>query len=494
MIDLDVKSVRDDFLAECYNDTRLWAKGIFPERFEKPFTSLHDQVFELIDSGAPRIAIAAPRGMGKTSMVGLALSSKKIIYSDSRFLSYVSNSATNAELQTENLKRELIASKELRQLGFPPIKTSRDGIDETFSKKAWVANSAQGSTMVLPRGSGQQVRGLLYINARPDMIVIDDLEDTDTIENPEIRLKRKLWFHADLLKSVSRFDKNWQIIYIDTLKHEDSLLQDLLESSDWESLRLEICDDNLVPVAPEFMSQEEVLKEYNYHKSMGLLDVFYREFRNIAVSLEDAVFQQEYFRYYEESDLTDKFIETVIIVDPAKTVKLHSADSAIIAVGIDRESSRLYVRDLIAKKLYPDQLYNEIFLMAARFGAKVVGVEVTSLNEFIVQPIKNEMIRRGHFFELVELKARGKKEERIAQLSPFYRQGFIFHNPTCCLPLENQLLTFPRSKRLDAMDALAYIIEMMELGERYFEPPNSEDEDEFIDIEYEEPISGWRAV
>ena len=50
------------------------------------------------------------------------------------------------------------------------------------------------------------------------------------------------------------------------------------------------------------------------------------------------------------------------------------------------------------------------------------------------------------------------------------------------------------------MDAFAYIIELLELGGRYFEPTSSEtDEDieaEFRELEkeYEPPLTGWRIA
>jgi len=136
--------------------------------------------------------------------------------------------------------------------------------------------------------------------------------------------------------------------------------------------------------------------------------------------------------------------------------------------------------------------------MAIRLDAKVLGIEETSLNEFIKQPIKNEMFKRGKFFELVWLKARGgmKKELRVKELVPYYRMGYIYHNKACPVikRLESQLLMFPRSALWDLMDGLAYIIEMLELGERYFAPKeNPEDiEAEYAELDYEEPISNWR--
>jgi len=348
----------------------------------------------------------------------------------------------------------------------------------------------------MPRGAGQQVRGNLFNRYRPDLIIADDLENSESVMSAEQRQKLKDWWFSDVCNSVNRSRKDWKIVVVGTVLHEDSLLVNLMEDPAWHSVQLSICDDQYHSNWPDFMTDEEVMKLRNEHEHRGQLDMFYREYRNIPVSTEDATFRPEYFKYYDEPELADKKdIETVIMIDPAKTVKLHSADSAIVAVGIDRASAKLYVRDIVASKLYPDELYDEAFKMAARLGANVVGIEVTSLNEFITQPIKNEMSKRGQYFQLIELKARGKKEDRIAALVPFYRQGYVFHNKACCGGLEAQLLAFPRSRLWDIMDALAYVVEMMELGERYFEPPEQDDpEDEFNELDYDEAVNDWRYV
>jgi len=103
-----------DILAECSISTKMTAKTLFPDRFYAPFSGLHDQIFDLVDSGAPRIAIAAPRGIGKTSIVDLALAARKILFRDSRFIPIVSTSFDSAVLQTENLKHELTTNPVVR--------------------------------------------------------------------------------------------------------------------------------------------------------------------------------------------------------------------------------------------------------------------------------------------------------------------------------------------------------------------------------------------
>ena len=490
-----------ELLIECMKSTKLTAQVFFPERFSSPFApNIHDEIFDLIDSGEPRVAIAAPRGFGKTSIVGLALTSKNIMFRLCQFILYVSKSATSAEMQTENLKIELLSNRMIRQL-FGQVKPEKDeGFEDSFSKKTWKALE----TLVLPRGSGQQVRGLLYRNSRPDKIIIDDLEDPETIANDEIRQKRKEWFHADLMKCVSRVKKDWQILYIDTLKHEDSLLEDLLGHPDWASVRLEACDDNYESNAPEFMSTLEIKAERDYHREAGMMDVFFREFRNIPISKEDAAFKPEYFRYYSEG-INDLVIESVevlgkklpekkiktsnlinfVLVDPAKEIKVHNADSAIVGVGIDRASQNIFIRDIVHGKMYPEEIYKEMFDMLVRLNAWILAVEVTSLHQFISQPIENEMRVRNVRAQYIELKATGKKEERIAHMVPYYRQGYVYHNRACCDVLESQLLGYPRSKLWDVMDAEAYFVKLLDELALYFDPPDSETPgfDEFAELE-----------
>lgn len=482
-------------LKKCFLSTKAASKILFPERFYLPFSKLHDEIFDVLDDDSKqRVVIAAPRGFGKTTLNTIAYPAKKILFQEKKFIVPISCTATKAVMDGENLKRELTGNVVVKKL-FGEIKS------DSFSKEQWVTNSG---TMVMPRGAGQQIRGILYDIHRPDLIIADDLEDPEAVRNDELRAKLKEWWFTDVCNSINRSKKDWKIIVVGTILHEDSLLVDLLEDPEWHSVILSLCDDNLKSNWPDFMSDKEVTKLHATHKRKGQLDLFYREYRNIPVSTEDATFKQEYFKNYSETDKdfreNVRKLENVVIVDPAKTVKLHSAESAIVGIGIDMTSARLYVRDVVSKKMYPDELYNEMFGMVARLKAHALGVEVTSLNEFIKQPIQNEIIkRRIPIGEPVWLNARASKEDRIAQLVPFYRQGYIYHNSNCCGGLETQLMSFPRSRLWDIMDAFAYVIEMMELGDRYFEPTTSDDEDpeaEFEELkdEYEPPVTNWRVV
>ena len=505
-MDSDVK----DVMTRCASNTGFHGKFFFPDIFYSEYSVLHRQILNVIDSGRKKSVVAAPRGLGKTSTMLYGLASRHILFESKKFIIYLSNSADNAMLQTDSLKHELLSNPTVRRF-FGSVKTKRieTEYEEQFSKKAWVTT---GGTLVLPRGAGQQIRGLLYHGRRPDLVIIDDLEDKEEITNEKLRKKNKEWFFSDVMKCISRYDNDYEFVYIDTLKHEDALLQELLDADDWNSLCQSVCDDDYNTFAPQFMTTDEIKAEVKDHRKKGILDVFYREMRNIPVATETATFKPEYFRYYTEGikqitaypdNDNSKKIEkintedliNVVIVDPAKEPQIHNADTAIVGIGVDRTSKKIFIRDIVSNKLYPDQIYKEAFQMVFRLKAMILAVEVTSLHQFISQPFENEMRVQNVFAQYHELKAIASKEERIGWLAPYYRQGYVYHNKACCTKLESQLVGFPRSKLWDIMDAEAYIVKLLDDLAIYFDPSYSDpDEDEFEELLYDKPLSYQRVA
>lgn len=486
-----------EVLKSCYQNTKAFCKVVFPERFSRPFSSLTDQLFDILDNpNIQKAVIAAPRGWGKTSIFNMAYPAKKILFREAKFIVPISCTATQAVTQGENLKRKLQTSALVREL-FGEMKS------ETFSKDLWITSTG---TMVLPRGAGQQVRGILSGDDRPDLIIVDDLEDSEAVKNDEQRKKLKEWFFSDVVNIVDRGSKDWKIVVIGTVLHEDALLVNLLEDPDWFSVKLELCDDNFRSNWPDFMSDDEVRALAESYAKKGLLHLFFMEYRNSVITT-DAPFQQQFFKYYEEKDHAlnvDRDVDNFVIIDPAKTTNMASDYSAIVGIGANMRNQAIYVRDIINEKLHPDELYEKAFAMCKRLNARVLGVEVTGLNEFITHPLKTWITRKGLVLELIELKARGgskptSKEDRVRALVPFYRQGLIYHNKAVCAPLEAQLISFPRSKYWDVMDCTAYLVEMLEMGERYMSPQGVEDiESEYKELDaddyYDEPVLDWRVA
>lgn len=472
----------EQIMTELYKSTALICRVLFPLRFKREFGPRHQELFEALDDpNLRRFLLMAHRDFGKTSILQLGFASKNLLFNDCRFIVPVSCSAMQAIMQSDNLKSELTSNSVIRELwgDMQPVQK-----EMPFSKQAWTlqVKDAEAPTVVVPRGAGQQLRGLLFGNARPDLLLVDDLEDPQDLLSEEARAKQKSWFAATMENIVDIAEEDYRIIMMGTPVHQDCLLWDLIKDTEnWTSISISLCDENFKTLWPQRFKQETVDRLVARHRKHFTMDEFYREFMNLPTAGEDAAFQQRMFRYYDPTkiNLDDPHVaENIMIVDPAKTVKLHSAESGIVVIGLGIKANKFYVRDAVGTKLHPDELYNRAFDMAITYNVRIIGVEVTSLEDFIKHPFIEASIRRGLNFNWVWLKARGKKEERIRELVSYYRSGIIVHNKYACHTLEQQLMSFPFSQRWDVMDALGYLNKMLEQGERYFQYFNLYDDEE----------------
>jgi hypothetical protein len=504
-------------LVRAFKDTGFFCKLFFPDIFSAPFAPAHLDIFKVLDDPTrSKLTVQAPRGIGK-SAIARAYTAKVIYFQMAYFVVYLSSTASFAETQTENIKNMMINSEFGSSVFGKPKDSLSADIPEMLAKTAWMFNNG---VFVLPRGAGQQIRGLniqvLKGNYRPEMIIVDDLENIINVKNPEQRADLKNWFAGDVEYTRSYTSKRFRIFYIDTLKHADSQLVHLQESPDWYSIKIPMADENLKSLFPDFVPDDEIQREYDKHDQMGTLDVFFREWLGKPISTKDASFTKALFKYYNEEDedfkksLSEGNLISLAILDPARSVKLQSASSGFVIWSVDIKNRKFYFRYGQGLKMYPNDLYDFVFDMAIRYDCRVLAYETTGLEEHIIYPME-KWAKEKHFGgQLKQLRARKgsgeyQKEDgklaRIGSLVPYYRQGHIVHNITQCRPYEAQLLSFPNSKYKDIMDAAAYLPQILKEGELFpvgytedmYDYKSEEQRYKSLLKNYDAPIQGWRS-
>lgn len=475
------KEEKIEVASKCLGDTAVMCKTIFPERFSYEWSDAHREVCSLLDDDTiPFLAIAAWRGFGKSSLVHIGHTSRRIAARDKRYIVPVSATSTLAIAHSENLKRELVRNANFVEI-FGSMRTQ-----DSFSKDQWIANNptpdCPGGTMVLPRGCGQQVRGILYDGHRPDLIIIDDLEDRETVMSAEQRQKNREFLFQDLLGCLDRSRSDYRVVYIGTVLHEDSLLCSLLQNPGWTKVRYELCDDEFKSNWPQRFSSEDIKRIHDDFCNMGLEDAFYMEYRNLPQSQKNKPIQREHLKYFAPETLP-KTAMIVVIVDPAKTVTSTACDTAIVVAAADPVTNRVFWLDAISDKMHPDRMYEESYAMCIKYNTPYLAVEVTGLNEHITWPFKNFLRMKTKPINFIELKARkgpsqyvpsgskdfGKDSRIGASLVPLFRQGLVYlvSNHPLLDRFQNQLLAFPRSADKDMIDAFSYISQFLHQGEIY---------------------------
>lgn len=491
MSDVTNKDIKLDIAQRCISSTAVMCKTIFKERFEYEWSTAHQEVCQLLDDDSIRfLAIAAWRGFGKSSLVHMGYTARRVAARDKRYIVPVSATSKLAVAHSENLKRELMRNPAFVEI-FGSMRTT-----DSFSKEEWIANNptpnCPGGTMILPRGCGQQVRGILYDGHRPDLIIVDDLEDRENVMSSDQRLKAREFFLQDLMGCLDRSRRDYRVIVIGTILHEDSLLSSLLKDPMWTSVRYELCDDEFVSNWPQRFSNADIKEIHDSYQRMGLEDAFYMEYRNLPQSTKNRPIQREHFNYYENAQEIPEYATKVVLVDPAKTTGDTSCDTAIIVGAADVVTNRVFALDFISDKLHPDQMYEQAYRMCLRYQTPFLAIEVTGLNEHVVWPLQNFLRQQRTPIQLIQLKARkgpsqyvphgstnfGKDSRIGASLVPLYRQGLVYHPKAHPLleRFEQQLLDFPRSADKDMIDAFSYISQFLQGGEMYMRGRSREDE------------------
>ncbi|ECN0285038.1 hypothetical protein YN38_24115, partial [Salmonella enterica subsp. enterica serovar Newport] len=85
-------------------------------------------------------------------------------------------------------------------------------------------------------GSGKKLRGLRHGPYRPDLIILDDIENDENVRSPEQRDKLHNWLKKTVMPLGEAGGKT-DIIYIGTILHYDSVLARTLDNPLWRTAR-----------------------------------------------------------------------------------------------------------------------------------------------------------------------------------------------------------------------------------------------------------------
>jgi hypothetical protein len=119
-------------------------------------------------------------------------------------------------------------------------------------------------------------------------------------------------------------------------------------------------------------------------------------------------------------------------------------------------SNRLIVWDAWCGFWQPDQIVSEIFQIDQTYSPVAIGIERDGLEEFILQPLRHEQLRRGYSIPIRPMKAPTGKLNFITGLQPYFKAGEVIFAKECP-EARAQLLSFP-SGRIDIPNALAYAL------------------------------------
>lgn len=396
--------------------------------------------------------IQMPRGFSKTTIAN-ACSLYEIMYQDLDVSLYVSETGGHSKRQLGNVKKELEDNKYLELVFGRKVPNRQDS--EKWTEE--MITTTDGISLVA-RGRGGQVRGLNIFGRRPKRVVVDDLEDSESVSTEEQIKKTVVWFYGDLKPVMSKLDADASMIILGTCRGKDTLLETLKKDLEFTTIVFSAIDLDGEPLWAENMDLEKLEAEKASYALAGRLREFYMEYMSKITDETTAKFRSSFFMYASSPKLVGK----AICLDPAISKSRQADDATIGVVGMG-ENGKIHVCDLWGKKgAEPKELVDMYFEMVCRHNPDKHGVESIGYQAALIYLLREEMYRRGRYFEIIPIG--GHKEKKTTRilgiLQPRYAAGYITHERR--FPkLEQQLLEFGTGHD-DYPDVIAMAIALLD--------------------------------
>lgn len=286
-------------------------------------------------------------------------------------------------------------------------------------------------------------------------LIIDDPYATrQDAESETVRLRVKEWYNSTFYSR--RHNQNAWICLIMQRWREDDLVWELLQQDEWEVIKIPALNEEWISFWP---SRFDVNELKNIRKQIW--DYFFNsQYQQDPINEWWWDFKRDYFQYYHDNKRPQE-LEIVTFIDPAISQKQEADNTAIVTIWLDKRSNNIYVLEVLAWKMLPDEIIENVFQTYIKWKPIRVWIEIVAYQKMLAIEIKKQMNIRNIFFVLDEIHPQGEKEARIRSiLQPRYANISMFHNNDC-LDLELELLKFPNWKHDDRIDALASAVNML---------------------------------
>lgn len=417
-------------------------------------------------------AVGAPRGEGKSTQVTQLFTLWCIVTGQKHYAVIVMDSIDQAYPMLEAIKAELEFNPRLKT-DFPEV---------CGQGRVWQAGTivTANDVKVQVAGSGKKLRGLRHGPYRPDLTVLDDIENDEQVRNPEQRDKLNAWLTKTVLP-LGGVGQKYDVIYIGTILHYDSVLNRTLNNPFWHGIKFkamkrwpdrmdlwdrweELFRNDGAEVAEAFYQARKDEMERGAETSwaargvLALMKIrardghatFDSEYQNDPVSGEDAPFAKS-MKFW--TDLPSDLVYFGSL-DPSLGKAGASRDpSAIIIGGYQRQTGKLYIVEAQIKKRLPDLIIEDVIRLHRQYRCKLWFVETVQFQEFLKDELVKRSAARGIPVPARAVKPVSDKLLRIETLQPHMANGLILLNESQ-QTLVQQFRHFPKADHDDGPDAV----------------------------------------
>lgn len=420
-------------------------------------------------------AIAAPRGEAKSTIVTQLFTLWCIVLALKHYPVIIMDSIDQAYPMLEAIKAELEFNPRLK-CDYPEL---------CCQGRVWRMGCilTANNIKVTVAGSGKKLRGLRHGPYRPDLVILDDIENDEMVRNPEQRDKLNTWLTKTVMP-LGEAGGKLDIVYIGTILHYDSVLSRTLDNPMWRAARfkaiiqwpanMKLWDQweelilNKQPEQAELfyrMNEDEMLAgsivSWAARPLLALMkirvrdghDTFDSEYQNDPVSGSDALFSTCIHFW------VNRLAEWVFYgaVDPSLGKKSKTPGkrdpSAILVGGFNRYTGVLDVVEADIRRRLPNVIIENVIQYQREYHCTAWAFEAVQFQEFLRQVLVERSAKLGVPVPALPVTPLEDKALRIESLQPHMFNELIRLSPAHAT-LIDQLRHYPKADHDDGPDAL----------------------------------------
>jgi len=283
------------------------------------------------DRSNPLACIVAFRGSAKSTLVTLSYSIWAVLgVQQKKFVLLICQTQAQARQHMMNLRREL----EQNAL----LKSDLGPFQEESGNGEWAMSSLvfrNTGARIMVASIDQSIRGVRHYQHRPDLIILDDIEDLNSTRTLEGRNKTFDWFTREI---VPLGDIGTRIIMVGNLLHEDCLMMRLRRKIEAKDIRgtfqwFPLLAEDGRCLWPEKFDTPEKIEDLR--RSVANELAWQQEYLLNIISDATRVIWPEWIQYYDElPDKSGRPRDVVVGVDLAISQRETADCTSMVTIKV----------------------------------------------------------------------------------------------------------------------------------------------------------------
>lgn len=438
---LPVETNDDELRESARNSLDLLAFFLAPLVYIFPFPRFYIALWTTLTEAVnrkrefPQFALGLPRGFAKTFFIKLFVC-YCVIFTHKRFILIVAENIDKGTAMVRDCCRMLSSPSIVRLFGRWDAEIEQDKGNAKIFK-------FRGRTIILKGvGINSGIRGISEDNARPDVMLFDDIQSRADAKSESTSKELEQEFYGTAMKAKNPIECMFVFI-ANMYPTEYSILRKLKKNPGWKKIITGGILADGSSLWEELQPITQLVQEFLNDFYSGNEQIFFAEVMND----ENAkIFNQFDLNKlppypYEDNDVTE---QGWIIVDPSN----DKDNSDAVAIGafkvIDGKSVGHDIKD---ERLSPKEIVVQALKMAIKYGYTVVFYESNAF-QYSLLFWHNEVCKELGLTGIEALdvySGKSSKNSRIMRMLRSYMQGEIYCHPSCQSLMHSEIGKFDPS-------------------------------------------------